>query len=118
MTVEFAARRSSTFRRWTDKSVNQEELVALWNQVRERLSDAARLLPATCKSHDEGGSLSAYVDWLEQNELELAFDELEALGDVNDVCHEYWEHLSAAAHLMGLSAREARCRARASANRR
>lgn len=98
--------------------MNQEELVALWNQIRERLTDAARLLPATCKSNDEGGSLGAYVEWLEQNELELAFDELEALGNVNDVCHEYWEHLSAAARIMGLSAREARCKARACANPR
>ena len=38
---------------------------------------------------------------LAHNELELAFDELEALGDANQVTGAYWEELTSAAALMG-----------------
>ena len=61
---------------------------------------------------NDGRSLEAYADWVDRNELELAFDELELLGMANDAPAPYWTRLASAAQLMKLDAREARCRAR------
>ncbi|HKV12229.1 MAG TPA: hypothetical protein VJ725_29055, partial [Thermoanaerobaculia bacterium] len=84
----------------------------LWAEVRQRLEAAARLLPNPVRSGDDGGTLAAFYDWLEHNELELAFDELEMLGEANDVPDDYWLQLAAAARAMKLEAGEARCRSR------
>jgi hypothetical protein len=66
---------------------------------------------------EEGGTLESCAEWLQHNELELAFDELEMIGTANKVPDDYWVHL-AAAELMNLGAREARCRSRIGAVKR
>ena len=66
------------------------DLKNLWGQVRRRLNRAADLLPYPLRRGPEGGTIEAYREWLEHNELELALDELEMLGDVNEVPDTYW----------------------------
>ena len=97
--------------RWTD-NVTRTELEILWTDVRRHLDSAARLLPSPARTGDEGGTIEAYRDWLEHNELELAFDELEMVGEANEVPDDYWAQLATAARLMSLDAREVRCRSR------
>jgi len=62
----------------------------LWAQVREQLSVAARSLPSPLRTGEDGGTLEAFRGWLDHNELELALDELEMIGDANNVPDEYW----------------------------
>ena len=91
------------------------ELEIIWSKVEGHLESAARLLPDPVRTGDEGGTIEGYRDFLAHNELELAFDELEALGDANQVTAAYWEDLTSAAGLMGLDAKATRCRSRGAA---
>ncbi len=93
------------------------QLEVLWGRIRKRLDCAARLLPDPVQVSEDGGTLESYAKWLQHNELELAFDELEMIGTANKVPDDYWVHLAAAAELMNLGAREARCRSRIGAVR-
>jgi len=61
---------------------------------------------------EEGGTKEQFEEFLDQNELGLALDELEGLSASNPVTPEFWEHLSLAAGEMGLEAAEAQFRAR------
>ena len=88
------------------------ELEVLWANVRVHLESAAAILPQPKRSGDEGGSIAGYREFLGHNELELAFDELDLLGQANDVPAAYWQQLAAAADLMDLENRAAACRAR------
>jgi hypothetical protein len=97
-----------------DGQVTRAELERVWADVRQQLDTAARLLPSQPRKTDEGGSIDSYRGWLEHNELELALDELELLGEANRVPRDYWIALATACRLMGLEAREARCRSRIS----
>ena len=84
--------------------MDQGKLQASWDRTRGHLERAFFALSATPEAGEEGGSVSGYRDWLEHNELELALDELEVLGDANEVSSHYWEALLAAAREMQLSA--------------
>jgi hypothetical protein len=95
-----------------DGQVDRSELRALWQKVGDRLSAADALLPAYVRRGDEGGSIEGYRDYRDHNELELALDELEMLGEANDVPDEYWSALATAAQLMSLEEHEQRCRSR------
>jgi hypothetical protein len=95
--------------------MNREELAASWERTRSHLARAAALLPHPVIESQEGGFLSAYSDFLEHNELGLAFDELRALGSINAVTKEYWAALVAAAIEMKLADAVAELRARAGA---
>lgn len=50
-----------------------------------------------------------YEDWLSHNELELAFDELEGIGDEIDFSHAFWSEMLAAAENMSLLKHAERC---------
>jgi len=78
--------------------------------VREQLNAAARSLPTPVRSGEDGGTIEAFHGWLDHNELELALDELEMLGNANEVPDDFWSRLATAAQLMELEAHEARCR--------
>lgn len=92
--------------------MTRADLEALWAQVSQELEGAARLLPSPAQKGDDGGTIEAFHDWLEHNELELALDELELLGEANEVPDDFWLHLATAAGFMKLDARQARCRSR------
>lgn len=92
--------------------MTRSELETLWAQVSQQLEGAARLLPSSARPSDDGGTIEAFRDWLDHNELELALDELELLGEANDVPGDYWRHLATAGGLMKLEARQARRRSR------
>src|SRR6185312_6643598 len=91
------------------------ELEIVWSKVQSHLDAATRLLPDLTRRGDEGGSIEGYREFAAHNELELAFDELEALGEANGVSSVYWQELASAAHLMGLDAKAVRCRSRIAA---
>ena len=90
--------------------MNRDELERSWRITRSHLATARSLIPDIIPPSDEGYSLTRYDDWLLHNELELAFDELEGLGEENDFGHEFWKALLAAAENMGLEKHAKRCR--------
>jgi len=96
---------------------NRLELERIWTQVRLHLEAARSLLPVGARGSDERGFIEDYQEFLEHNELELAFDELEMLGQANSVPQAYWHELSSAARLMKLEDKEARCRSRGEPNK-
>jgi hypothetical protein len=86
---------------------NRRALEQSWHRTRRHLDTAARLLPADPKRGPDGGSIAAYSDWLEHNELELALDELLMLGEANSAGTEFWQTLLEAANEMKLDAHAA-----------
>ncbi len=60
------------------------------------------------------GQLLNYEEWLSHNELELAFDELEGIGQEIDCEQRFWFELLAAALEMSLPKHAERCRQRLS----
>jgi len=96
---------------------NRLELERIWTQVHHHLEAAKNLLPVGAGGSGEGGPLEDCQEFLEHNELELAFDELEMLGQANSVPQAYWHELSSAARLMRLEDKEARCRSRGEPNK-
>ena len=74
-----------------------------WQTTEGYLDKAFKLLPSTVINNPEGGSVSEYKKYLLHNELELALDELEGLGEANDFPEEYWQQLFNAAKEMGLN---------------
>lgn len=84
---------------------DRHQLHESWERTRAHLSRAAALLPASPVESDEGGRVDRYHEWLDHNELELALDELEGIGDNNVVPRAFWGHLRDAAREMGLEHR-------------
>lgn len=82
-------------------------LLDSWNITRLHLDNARNLLPSSLL---ESGSIEAYEELLSHNELELAFDELEMLGEASSSSSEFWQELLAAAENMGLIEQAERCR--------
>ena len=90
--------------------MNRKELERSWKITRSHLATARSFIPEAISTSDEGYSLARYDDWLSHNELELAFDELEGLGGENELGHQFWDALIAAAENMGLDNHANRCR--------
>ncbi|MGW4604812.1 MafI family immunity protein [Streptomyces sp. NPDC004532] len=78
-------------------TVDREALQPGWNLTRAHL-DAARLRLAGLPDID----LAAVLEFLEHNELGLAFDRLVDLGDDLDLPLAFWQHLDRAAREMRL----------------
>jgi len=70
-----------------------------WEMTRADLERARNLIPS---SKDES-DLAQYVEFLEANELELALDELEAIGSETACPPEFWRVLLSAAEGMHLT---------------
>jgi hypothetical protein len=91
------------------------ELANRWMVTESLLEQAKQLLPTSILQGDlsvGNGSLSALADfkkYLRVNELGLALDELESLGEIHakDCCGEYWLSLERAALSMELNERAA-----------
>jgi len=84
-------------------SLQRNELEASWSRTREHLKNAFAQLPALPVSGEESGSIQQYREWLDHNELELALDEQEMLGEANGVAQAFWEYLLQAATEMDLN---------------
>jgi hypothetical protein len=78
-------------------TVDREALQATWNRTRGHLEEAR----AHLVGHPEI-DLSATLEFLEHNELGLAFDYLVDVADDLDLPLAFWEHLDHAAREMGL----------------
>jgi len=79
----------------------REELLQSWSVTTSYLEAAGKEI--------EGNRLATYRDWLAHNELELALDELEGLGEpIQTVL--FWQNLLSAADNMGLAEHAARYR--------
>jgi hypothetical protein len=73
---------------------DRERFRESWERTRAHLNRALSLLPAV-SVESEDGRVSQYLHWIEHNELELAIDELEALGAIVgrllETCPAHWE---------------------------
>jgi hypothetical protein len=78
-----------------------------WKVTATLLERAARALPAPPKEQEQAFAnlLTKYQNFLEHNELELAFDALEQLGHLTTCRGGFWRDLERAAENMGLVAR-------------
>ena len=83
-----------------------------WDITRRHLESARHLLPHSSREDSEGGSLSAFEEFLSHNELGLAFDELEMIGLGNPCTPEFWREMLAAAESMRLFEQAERWRAK------
>ncbi|MDX1486921.1 MAG: hypothetical protein R3268_01875 [Acidiferrobacterales bacterium] len=91
-------------------SSRRKELEASWSRTRANLEKAFAQLPSFPRDGEEGGSVQRYREWLDHNELELALDELELLGEANDAGKLFWESMLRTATGMNLNAHAARYR--------
>ncbi len=88
------------------------DLQGSWDITRRHLEGARQLLPPSSSEGSEGGSLTAFEDFLSHNELGLAFDELEMIGMDKPCPPEFWRGMLAAAESMHLPEQAERCRAK------
>jgi hypothetical protein len=86
-----------------------EELGASWERTRGHLARAWILLPA-----GESEPLNRYHEFLDHNELGLASEELEAVGQERNAPAAFWFALAEAATEMKLTNVADRCHRRAS----
>ncbi|MFE3194934.1 MafI family immunity protein [Nocardia sp. NPDC059240] len=81
---------------------DRAELMASWTRTTRHLNAALAEL-----SDIPGAKQSHAREYLEHNELGLAFDCLVHLGDDLELARSYWQHLDRAAHEMRLYSPEA-----------
>lgn len=78
-----------------------------WKKIREHLTNASRLIPVSNKDDEDSGSyLEEFHEYLNNNELELAWDELYDLNDLSSSKDVYWREMALAAKLMESKSRE------------
>lgn len=65
------------------------------------------MLPLPITEEPSIGSIERFEEYLSHNELELAMDELEGLGELNSDPLDFWHELASAAENMGLRDRAA-----------
>ena len=75
-----------------------------WKKTTQHLAKAFQLLPENFKEGDTE-TASSYKDFIEHDELELAMEQLEGLGEQNNCKPEFWEQLILASKSMGLESR-------------
>ena len=78
------------------------DLQKSWEITSRHLEAAFNQLPLSIKEEPSVGSVERFHEWLAHNELELALDELEGLGQLNNCSSEFWRELLAAARNMNL----------------
>ncbi len=83
----------------------RQELEKSWKITRTYLAAARALAPADSSSNKSIALLKSHDENLSHNELELALDDLETLGEETNCGREYWLALVAAADQMGLQQR-------------
>lgn len=89
----------------TDRDISQREL------ARRHLENACNILSLLFEQNYERiDNIQRCKTYILSNKLELAFDELEALGRLNSCSSEFWNELFAAAKKMGTVDRAKKCR--------
>ena len=83
-----------------------------WALVAAHLEAAFSPLPTSPSESPDRVRVAQFKEFLFQNELALALDELEGLGESNSVQAELWTRLLAAAEEMGLQSHAIRYRQR------
>ena len=78
------------------------ELIKSWKVTETLLGSARRALP---EDQECVSLLTQYHEFIEHNELELAFDILEEIGHLTSVRGGFWKDLERAAENMGLTDR-------------
>ncbi len=86
---------------------------ALWNQITQFLNEARACLPPELAAPHSGsrsvglltGTLSEFEEFLEHNELELAWDALAAVAEHANAPAACWDKLAQAADAMQLPAK-------------
>lgn len=73
-----------------------------WKITTAHLNSAFGYLPTQLNLGEEGGIIERYHEWIGENELELALDELEMIGEDNEVELLFWKELFLAAENMNL----------------
>ena len=92
--------------------MDRKDLEKSWRKTKRLLEAAREQLPKDVAASEEGWSIQQYEEWVAHNELELAFDELEGLGNENNCGRGFWLQLHAAAENMGLLDKATRCQER------
>lgn len=82
-----------------------EDLEASWARARARLENVYAQLPASLANGETAGSVARDQECMAHNKLDLALDELEMLGEANEVDSTFWYQLLQAAAEMKLGAR-------------
>lgn len=88
------------------------DLKESWAITKRHLETGVSLLPENVHSDPEAGSVERFKDYIEHNELELALDELEGLGEANPCGPSFWKELLVAAETMQLSKQAERYRSK------
>ena len=78
------------------------KLIRSWEITRTHLYRALLELPETIADKEARDALAWYHDYLDHNELGLAFEQLYHVGAMTLVPEEFWRHLRLAADNMGL----------------
>lgn len=73
-----------------------------WRLASEALWAAVRCLPSEVVRNPEGGSLPSYREFMDHNELGLAFEEIVGLAEVNPTEPGFHSALARARHQLGL----------------
>ena len=73
-----------------------------WEITRRHLLAGYGRLLLPVREEPGVATVERFREWLDHNELELALDELEGLGRLNEVSSAFWRELSAAARHMNL----------------
>ena len=76
-----------------------------WKTTVTLLERAKRALPSKAREEEYAAHLAQYKEFLDHNELELALDELEELGNLVPCRGGFWRDLTRAAESMGLRAK-------------
>lgn len=84
--------------------MDQNELEKIWWTVRQHLNSARSLLSPEIVAN-VSVQMEIYEEMLDHNELELALDLLEEIGEQNLCPREFWLSLKLAANDMGLDKR-------------
>ena len=83
-----------------------------WKITQGHLEAAYTQLLAPIKEDVAVATVENFQEWLTHNELELALDELEGLGQLNNATAVFWRELLAAAQNMSLQDHVARYQSR------
>lgn len=83
--------------------MTRDELQRSWTITREYLAKAQATLQAALPGPEDTATFAAYDDWLDNNELALALDELEILAEDVPVSNTFWQVALLAAENMGLA---------------
>jgi len=73
-----------------------------WHVTTQYFEHARALLPLSPAAQPANDAIKQYEDWLDHNELELALDELAAMGEQHGGSTAFWHELLATARNMGL----------------